>query len=59
MGPNLNNVTRVLSRIEEINRRIMPDMYSNPAEPLKSKFVDVLNDVNREAVYQAKRAMQN
>ncbi len=46
MGPNLSNVTRVLSRIEEINRRVMPEMYQ-PAAPLKSKFVDVLNEVSR------------
>lgn len=46
MGPNLTNVTRVLSRIEEINRRLMPDMY-NQTSPLKSKFVEVLDDVNR------------
>ena len=46
MGPNLTNVTRVLSRIEEINRQLMPEMYQQTA-PLKSKFVDVLNDVNR------------
>ena len=54
MGPNLTNVTRVLSRIEEINRRIMPDIYNSPAEPLRSRFVDVLNDVNR-----AKRTAQS
>ena len=47
MGPNLTNVTRVLSRIEEINRRLMPDIYNSPTEPLKSRFVEVLNDVNR------------
>ena len=46
MGPNLTNVTRVLSRIEEINRQLMPDMYQQSA-PVKSKFVEVLNDVNK------------
>ena len=47
IGPNMTNLTRVLSRIEEINRRLMPDMYQQPAAPLKSKFVDVLNEVNK------------
>ena len=46
MMPNLSNVTRVLSRIEEINRRIMPELYHSSA-PLKSKFVEVLDDVNK------------
>lgn len=46
MGPNLTNVTRVLSRIEEINRQLMPEMYQQTA-PVKSKFVEVLNDVAR------------
>ena len=47
IGPNMTNITRVLSRIEEINRRLMPDMYQQSTAPLKSKFVEVLNDVNR------------
>ncbi len=47
IGPDMTNITRVLSRIEEINRRLMPDMYHQPAAPLKSKFVDVLNEVNK------------
>ena len=46
IGPNMTNITRVLSRIEEINRRLMPDMYNQP-NPTGSRFVDVLNDVNR------------
>ena len=47
MGPNLVNVTRVLSRIEEINHRIMPDLYhAQHNTPLKSKFVEVMNEVN-------------
>ena len=46
IGPNMTNITRVLSRIEEINRRLMPDMYNQP-NPTNSRFVDVLNDVNR------------
>ncbi|MBQ7219630.1 MAG: lytic transglycosylase domain-containing protein [Synergistaceae bacterium] len=47
IGPNMTNITRVLSRIEEINRRLMPDMYNQPDNPARSRFVDVLNDVNR------------
>ena len=43
MGPNLTNITRVLSRIEEINRRLMPDIYNSPTAPMNSRFVDVLN----------------
>ena len=46
MGPNLTNITRVLTRIEEINRQLMPDMYQQTT-PMKSRFVDVLNDVER------------
>ena len=48
MGPNLTNITRVLSRIDEINHRIMPDLYhAQHNAPLKSKFVDVMNEVQR------------
>ncbi len=46
IGPDMTNITRVLSRIEEINRRLMPDMYHHKTSPLKSKFVDVLNEVS-------------
>ena len=46
MGPNLSNITRVLSRIEELNRRMMPEMYQH-TEPLKSKFADALNEAGR------------
>ena len=46
IGPNMTNITRVLSRIEEINRQLMPDMY-NQSAPIKSKFVEVLNEVNK------------
>ena len=42
----MTNITRVLSRIEEINRQLMPDMFQQ-ANPLNSKFVDVLNEVNK------------
>ena len=48
IAPNLTNVTRVLSRIEEINRRIMPDLYhSQSGTPVKSRFVEVMDDVSR------------
>ena len=47
MGPDMTNITRVLSRIEEINRRLMPDMYQQAANPTKSKFVEVLNEVSK------------
>ena len=46
MGPNMTNITRVLTRIDEINRQLMPDTYQQ-TQPLKSRFVDVLNDVER------------
>ena len=46
MGPNLTNVTRVLSRIDEINRQLMPELYQT-AEPIKSRFVDVLNEATK------------
>ncbi|MBQ7592873.1 MAG: lytic transglycosylase domain-containing protein [Synergistaceae bacterium] len=46
MGPNLSSVLRVLSRIDEINHQLMPNIY-NQAEPVKSKFVEVLQDVNK------------
>ncbi|MBR1439390.1 MAG: lytic transglycosylase domain-containing protein [Synergistaceae bacterium] len=46
MGPNLTSITRVLTRIDEINRQLSPDAYQQ-TQPLKSKFVDVLNDVER------------
>ena len=46
MGPNMTNVTRVLTRIDEINRQLMPNTYQQ-TQPLNSKFVDVLNDTQR------------
>ena len=46
IGPNMTNITRVLSRIEEINRQLMPDMY-NQSGPVKSKFVEVLNETTK------------
>ena len=46
MGPNLTNITRVLTRIDEINRQLMPNTYQQ-AQPLRSRFVDVLNDTQK------------
>lgn len=46
MAPNLTSILRVLTRIDEINRQIMPEFQSQTA-PLKSRFVEVLQDVNR------------
>ncbi len=46
IGPNMTNITRVLSRIEEINRQLMPELYQNTA-PIKSKFADALNEASR------------
>ena len=46
MGPNLTNITRVLTRIDEINRQLMPN-NNNQTQPTRSRFVDVLNDTQR------------
>lgn len=46
MGPNMTNITRVLTRIDEINRQMSPQIYQQ-TQPLKSKFVNVMNDVDR------------
>ena len=46
MGPDMTNITRVLTRIDEIHRQMIPDTYQQ-TQPLKSRFVDVLNDVER------------
>ena len=46
MGPNYTNITRVLTRMDEITRQFSMNNYQQ-TQPLKSKFVDVLNDVNR------------
>ena len=53
MGPNLTNITRVLTRIEELNRQMMPSIYQQ-TPPLRSRFVDVLDNVDR-----AQRAARN
>ncbi|MBQ7734035.1 MAG: lytic transglycosylase domain-containing protein [Synergistaceae bacterium] len=48
VGPNYTNITRVLSRIDEINRQMTPELYQAQASTnsVKSRFVDVLNEVN-------------
>ena len=46
MGPDLTRITRVLTRMDEINRQFSLNNYQQ-TQPLKSKFVDVLNDVNK------------
>ena len=46
-GPNFTNITRVLSRIDEINRQMTPELYQPQYQSqINSKFVDVLNEVN-------------
>ncbi len=56
MGPNLTNVSRILSRIDEINRQF--NMFQQ-TEPPKSKFVDVLNDVSNKNKIPRKSALNN
>jgi len=46
IGPNFININRILSRIDEINRQF--NLYQQPdAAQVKSRFVDVLNDVEK------------
>ena len=46
IGPNFTNINNVLSRIDEINRQF--NLYQQPdASKIKSRFVDVLNDVEK------------
>ncbi len=50
VGPDLTNVTRVLSRIDEIHQKISPELYraqNQNNNPTRTRFIDVLNDVNR------------
>ena len=48
VGPNYTNITRVLSRIEEINRQMTPELFQPQIQNnSKSKFVDVLNEVDK------------
>ena len=47
MGPNFTNISRVLSRIDEINSQFKMFHPTQNSESQKSKFVDVLNDVNK------------
>lgn len=44
-GPNFTNINRVLSRIDEINRQF--SLYQQDTNPVKSRFVDVLEDVEK------------
>ncbi len=43
IGPDFTNISRVLSRIDEINRQF--NMYQQDTAPVKSRFVDVLDEV--------------
>ena len=47
MGPNFTNISRVLSRIDEINSQFRMFHPTQNNEANKSKFVDVLNDVKK------------
>ena len=49
VGPNYTNITRVLSRIEEINRQMTPELFQPQINNnnAKSRFVDVLNEVDK------------
>ena len=46
IGPNFTNINRILSRIDEINRQFNLYQQQDNA-PIKSRFVDVLNDVEK------------
>ena len=46
IGPDLTRVNQVLSRIEEIVQRTMPD--NPPVQPIKNRFVDVLDEVSKK-----------
>lgn len=52
VGPDLTGINRVLSRIDEIVRQSMPEMPPNVPSaldsPLKSRFVDVLDDATKK-----------
>ena len=50
MGPNFTNISRVLSRIDEINSQFKLYQPTSQNEAQKSKFVDVLNDVNKNKI---------
>ncbi len=45
IGPDLTRVNQVLSRIDEIVRKTMPD--NPPVQPVKNRFVDVLDEVSK------------
>ncbi|MBQ6773723.1 MAG: lytic transglycosylase domain-containing protein [Synergistaceae bacterium] len=46
VGPNYTNISRVLSRIEEINRQMTPELFQ-PQPQTNNRFIDVMNDVTR------------
>ena len=51
MQPNFTNISRVLSRIDEINSQFklfQPTQQNSGSQ--KSRFVDVLNDVNKNKI---------
>lgn len=48
MRPNLAGVSRVMGRIEEIERIIRPDREEEAKSKPKSRFVDVLEKVEKE-----------
>lgn len=47
MRPNFGGVSRVMGRIEEIERTIRPDRDDKPEGKPKSRFVDVLEDAEK------------
>ena len=54
IGPDLTRVNQVLGRIEEIVRQSMPDMP--PAQPIKNRFVDVLDEAGKKKAQAAPKA---
>lgn len=48
IGPDLTGMNRVLSRIDEIVRQSMPEMPPNLPGPVKSRFVDILDEATKK-----------
>ncbi len=48
IGPDLTGMNRVLSRIDQIVRQSMPDLPPAMPGPVKSRFVDVLDDAAKK-----------
>ncbi|HRX27464.1 MAG TPA: hypothetical protein P5219_11645, partial [Aminivibrio sp.] len=48
MRPNLSGVSRVMGRIEEIERKIRPQKDKKAREEKKDRFVDVLETAERK-----------